>query len=49
MYQTHGSNKDLKPTKASVEMDCATGVHMTRSGGDINGSDRGLETHVYAK
>ena len=34
------SNTDLFLTNISVEMDCATGVHMTRSGGYIDGSDR---------
>ena len=36
---TRGSNTDLWPTDTSVEMDCATGVHVTRSGAYINGSD----------
>ena len=34
-------NTDFEPTHTSVEMDCASGVHVTRSGGYINGSDRG--------
>ena len=29
---------DLSPTNTSVEMDCATRVHVTRNGGYINGS-----------
>ena len=32
---THGSNTDLQPTNTNVEMDCATGVYVTRSGGYI--------------
>ena len=35
-------NTDLKPTKVSVEIGCVTGVHVTRSGGYINGSVGGL-------
>ena len=39
---TRGSNTDLQPTNTSVEIDCATGVHVTRNGEYINRSDRGL-------
>ena len=39
---TCGLNTDLSPTITSVEMDCATQVHTTRSGGYMNGSERDL-------
>ena len=39
---TCGLNTNLYPTSTRVEMDCAVGVHITRSGGYINGSVRGL-------
>ena len=32
----------LRPTKTTVEIDFATGGHVTRSGGYINQSDRSL-------
>ena len=35
-----GLNTDLLPTNKTVELICATGVHVTRSGGSINPSDR---------
>ena len=34
-----GLNADLQLTNTTVEMDCATGVHVTRSGEYINQSD----------
>ena len=44
----------LVPTNTNVEMNCATGVHVTKNGRYINGSDGGLmtkrrETRVYAQ
>ena len=54
LIPTRGSNMDLEPTNTSVEMDCATGVHVARSGGYKNGSVRGLtrvekRNSAYAK
>ena len=43
-----GVYTDLQPTNTTVEMDCTTGVHVTRSGGYINHSDRG-PTRVYGE
>ena len=37
-------NMDLQPRNTSVETDCATGIHATRSGGYITVSDE--ERHV---
>ena len=35
-------NVDLLPTNASIEMKCASGVHVTRNRGYINESVRDL-------
>ena len=34
---TRDLNTDLQPTNANAERDCATGVHVTRNSGHING------------
>ena len=40
--RTRDLKTDLQPTNTSIEMDYATRVHMTRSGGYKNGLVRGL-------
>ena len=44
---TRGSNTDLQPTNTNIEMDCAPGVPLNRSGEYINGSVRALMCEEY--